>query len=122
MKEADLNWIERLNGVIGVAFLMGSVYWMSWKLTLSILIGFLVVGANFWFLKKIISAAFHQSARTQSSKLKLGIALAVKYLVLFVSVGLSIIYFDLHMIGLLVGISTLVISIMIFAIKQSFLV
>ncbi|MBI2646395.1 MAG: ATP synthase subunit I [Deltaproteobacteria bacterium] len=122
MKETDLNWIERVNALIGGIFLIGSLYWMSWKLTLSILTGFLVVGANFWFLKKIILAAFYQGVRAQGSKLKLGVALAVKYLLLFVSVGLSIIYFDLHMIVLLVGISTLVISIMTFAIKQSFLV
>lgn len=122
MKEADLHWIERVNTLIGGVFIIGSLYWMSWKLTLSILVGFLVVGANFWFLKKIILAAFHQGVRAQGSKLKLGVALAVKYLLLFVSVGLSIIYFDLHMIGLLIGISTLVISIMAFAIKQSFLV
>ncbi|MBI3018866.1 MAG: ATP synthase subunit I [Deltaproteobacteria bacterium] len=118
MKEADLNWIEKLNGVVGGAFLIGSLYWTSWKLSLSILIGFLIIAANFWFLKRIISSAFQR----QGVKLKLAAALGIKYLLLFVSVGLAIIYFDLHVVGLLVGISTLVISIMAFAIKQSFLV
>lgn len=125
MKENDLLWIERSNIIVGVILLIGSLYWASWKLTLSILMGFLIVGANFWILKKVVLKAFHQSAQggawTQGSGFKLGMALVVKYLLLFMSVGFAIIYFDLHIMGLLVGISTLVISIMGLGIKQIFL-
>ncbi len=117
MKERDLNWIEKMNIWAGALFLGGSLYWKSWRLSLSILIGFLIVVVNFWFLKKIIFSAFQK----QSSKFKLAITLGLKYVVLFVSVGFSIIYFDLHMVGLLIGISTLVISIIGFAVKQAFL-
>lgn len=116
MREADLGWIEKLNGVVGALLLGGSLYWMSWRLSLSILIGFLIIATNFWFLKKIIFSAFQK----QKSKLRVAVALGVKYVLLFVSIGLSVIYFDLHMVGLLVGISTLVISIGVFSIKRVF--
>ena len=100
MKEADLVWIEKLNWGIGAALLGGSLYWASWKLSLSILGGFLIMAINFLFLKKIIFSAFQK----RGSKARLAIVLGLKYVLLFVSVGFSIIYFDLHLIGLLVGI------------------
>src|SRR3989338_849219 len=117
MREPTLIWIEKLNWTIGAAFLIGSIYWTSWKLSLSIFLGFLIIAVNFWALKKAIFSAFQK----QGSKTGLAISMGFKYMVLFGSIGFSIIYFDLHVVGLLVGISTLVIAIMAFAVKQSFL-
>ncbi len=121
MKEQDLLWIEKTNGLMGAGLLLVSLYWMSWRLSLSILIGFLIAAANFWVLKKVILKAFQKQSSGQVGKLKLGMALVFKYLLLFVSVGLSIIYFNLHMGGLLIGMSTLVISMMMLGLKHIFL-
>lgn len=116
MKEDQLFWIEKTTIILAAIFSIGSLYYTSFKLTLSIVLGFLIVQINFWLLRRIVFGLI----RTQPKKAKLLIGLALKYILLFSMLGAAIFYFNLHVIGLLVGISTLVVAIVLLGVKEAF--
>ena len=107
MTKEILLKIEKINFILGGMALLGSLYWTSPKLSFSILAGFLIVFINFWLLKTIIFKLLQE----KSNKLRLAVVLGIKYVLLLALIGISITYFNLHVGGLLIGISTLVIAI-----------
>ena len=107
MNKKVLVGVEKANVFLASVAVLVSLYGRSFKLTFSIFLGFFIVAINFWFLKKIIFDLMD----SKSNKVRLAVMLGIKYVMLLGLLGISIVYFNLHLVGLLVGISTLVIAI-----------
>ena len=114
MKSEQLLWTQRAHIIISAGILLGSLYFGHALLTGSILLGFLIVWVNFGLLKRAVLGG----AEKNISKTRLSVLLIGKHLVLMAILGAAILYFNLHPMGLLIGVSTLVMAIILFALKE----
>lgn len=114
MNIRDLIWIEKTNIILMLLAFAGSFLY-SLSVSISLFFGFLVMKIDFWVLKKMI----YRLIQNSPARAVIGILLGLKYVALFTILGIVIVYFDLHPGGLLVGVSTLVVSIVLFGAKQA---
>jgi hypothetical protein len=110
-----LTWIDYINIALCAAFLLGSLYFKSFQLTFSIFLGSVIITSNYWLLKRL----YFRLISGGVNPLFLGLSFFLKYMLLIALLALSVLYFNLHMMGLLIGISTLVVAVMIFAAKEA---
>ena len=87
-----------------VACICASLFWKSAPLSLSILFGAVVSLSNLWMLERI----YRQILLGPQNKGILFASVLGKYLLLIGILGISIVYFNLHLVGLLIGLSTLI--------------
>jgi len=88
--------------------------------SLSIFIGFLFSVANYWILKRLLGNVFLGSKTSLGmTPIKLISLLVIKYIAMFALLGLCVIYFNLHLLGLLIGVSSLVLAIVSVAAKEA---
>lgn len=119
MKDRRLISIHRAMNVGAIVVSAGSLYFGSFALTLSIFLGYLFIKINFWLLCLIVSSILRADS-PQCKKGRLLTALIAKYVGLVVGGGLLLYYFDLHAIGLLIGMMTLIIAIGMLAMREIF--
>lgn len=103
-----LTKIEKTNFFLTILLLPMSFILGSWKMMVSLFLGFLIAGSNYWVLKRSIMSLLQNTPNKSIFLFILG----AKYMVLLTFIGFLIIYFDLQMLGLLVGVSTLVLAIL----------
>lgn len=106
--------------IIALISVLGSLVFGSFVLTFSIFLGYFFIKINFWLLCLIVSSISHVS----SNDLKKGRLIAIliaKYIGL-VAAGAALLYFfNLHLIGLLIGMTTLTIAIGMLAMREIFI-
>lgn len=120
MKDNRLTSIDRAMNVIALLTVLVSLFFNSFLLTLSIVLGFIFMKVNFWLLKIVASSLFRPS-ETEIKKGRLMALLITKYLGLVLAGAVLLYYFDLHAVGLLIGMTTLVAAIGIAAMREVFL-
>lgn len=118
MKDKYLMAVEKNHIWISILFIFGSLFFRQWKMTFSVFLGVVIIMSSFWCLKKFI---LNWTQKTFSTT-KLFFGLLAKYLLLMGILGGTIIYFDLHMIGLLIGISTLFMAIVMATIREGLMI
>jgi len=105
-----LKRIEKLNIIIGILLVAVSfIIWQDSKLSLSLALGSVIGGANFWMLVKLVGKIFGDGP----SKWRFGLAIVLKFLVLILVLWLVVNRFPVHMIAFLVGLSTIVLAVII---------
>ncbi len=115
MNQEILGRIEKTNlWVLGILLVLSSFY-QSLGITLSILVGGIVMTINFYILKGIIkSILFSQKPALKRFTYKI----TLKSLFLYGLVGVTIFYFGIRIIPFSLGISTLVFAIFFVGIKE----
>lgn len=116
VNEKDLDQTQTFQGGIALVLALGSLFFNQIYLTLSILLGFFLVWANFWLLRKLVAGLLHKNI----GRTRLFLIFIVKYIGLMGLLGGSIIYFDLHLIGLLIGVSSLMVAVVAVSMKRLF--
>lgn len=117
MKDERLVWIDRVMNLIVLVTMLASLFFDSYVLTLSIFLGFAFMKVNFWLLQMIISPLL-RSSETEIKKGRFVVVLMTKYIGLIGAVVLLLYYFDLQVIGLLIGMTTLVAAIGMLAVRE----
>jgi hypothetical protein len=114
MNKALFQWIDRATALLLVGALLASLIFKQLSLTTSILLGGGLAWINFWLLRTVIMGLV---LKTASKKRLIGL-LMFKYLgVIIVLMGM-LIYFNLHAGGLLIGVSTLVVAVLLHSLRQ----
>ena len=103
--------------IAALVLLAGSLYFSSFVLTLSIVLGYLFVKINFWLLCLIVS----QTQSISHARGRLIAILIAKYIGLVAAGAVLLYFFDLHLIGLLIGTMTLTIAIGMLAMREIFI-
>jgi hypothetical protein len=113
--------IERTNLYVGGALCAGSLFFVSFPITLGVAIGALMVIVNFRWLRRLIERAMAKGGKRKKAvyleyALKMLLFLAIPCLVVYYREFL----FDLDPVALVVGISTVFIAIVIEGFKGWF--
>jgi len=111
-----LNLIERYNILILILMLLITALFHSLAITLGVLLGGLLTVINFYWLRRIIEKAF---LKDQTRKNIFFVIYGLKFLLLLISVTLIIYIFQdkINIFAFLAGLSTVIFSIMLWAIK-----
>lgn len=117
MKDERLVWMGRVMNLIVLIMMLASLFFGSFVLTFSIFLGFAFMKVNFWLLQMILSPLL-RSSETGIKKGRFVVVLMTKYIGLIGAGALLLYYFDLHLIGLLIGMTTLVTSIGMLAMRE----
>ncbi len=120
MKDDRLKWIHQAMNIIALISVLASLIFGSFVLTLSVFLGYLFIKINFWLLCLIVSSI----SDAGSNELKKGRLIAVliaKYIGLVAGGAALLYFFDLHFIGLLIGMTTLTIAIGMLAMREIFI-
>jgi hypothetical protein len=120
MKDDRLKWIHRAMNIVALISVLASLFFGSFVLTLSVFLGYLFIKINFWLLCLIVSSI----SDAGSNELKKGRLIAVliaKYVGLVAGGAALLYFFDLHFIGLLIGMTTLTIAIGMLAMRKIFI-
>lgn len=115
MKDDRLKWIHQAMNIIALISALGSLVFGSLVLTLSVFLGYLFIKINFILLCLIVS-----SISQASSKGRLIAVLIAKYIGLVAAGAVLLYFFNLHLIGLLIGMTTLTVAIGMLAMREIF--
>lgn len=101
--------IEKLNIIISALAILGAyLIWNDAKISLSVAIGSVIGGANFWVLYRIFSKILMEGVRR---KILLGALAALKFAVLIFILWAVIKWVPINAVAFLVGLSTVVVAI-----------
>lgn len=117
MKDERLVWIGRFMNIIALTLILASLFFNSFGLTLSIFLGFIFMKVNFWLLQRVLSPLLRSSG-TEMRTGRYVMILITKYIGLIAVGALLLYYFDLHAVGLLIGMTTLVGAIIGLAMRE----
>lgn len=113
---APVRRIERTSLVLlGVALLASLFTWQP-RFVLGVALGGGLATLNFWALRRLIGALLVEG-QTRRRQGVMGLLLALKFGILGASLFLIIRFVPVHPIGLLVGVSTLVLAIFIVGLR-----
>lgn len=112
--------LERTIVAVGVALTLGSLFWRSAAVTAGVGIGAAAMWLNFRWLCRIVSGALAQAAGSGAAERSggfAGVRLAVEFVVKFGALG-ALVYLlvrrtGVDVVGLLVGLSTVVVAVFI---------
>jgi len=111
MKETKLSDIERINVIVLViGSVLAMVIMREFKYVFSFAVASAIMTLNFRFLKKIIEGSLLQA---ENKKIELAIKLPLKFLVLVALIAVIIIYGDIDLIFFLMGLSTVLMSVVV---------
>jgi len=121
----DLDWraayreIRLLNGITLLVLSLASALFLDAAVTLGVIFGGLVIIANFGFLQHTIRRAFSEDGTLQATKASVIIKYYARLLALGVVLLVLIAQGWINPVGLAVGLSTVLISIVGFGIKRA---
>lgn len=103
--------IETINIIIG-AFLAfgGYLLYKDAKISLSVALGSVIGGANFWALVRIFTGIFSDG---DTSRALLGVFAVLKFLLLVLVLWMVMKFLPVNAAGLLTGLSTIIVSVLI---------
>lgn len=107
MTNGKIQRIEKGNIVVATILSILAFSFVSMSMAISIAVGALIAALNFSLLRILMAGLLFGVG----NKTFLALLLFLKFMILFGVLAVAIIYFDLHLLGILIGLSSLVISI-----------
>ncbi len=105
MTEGSLSTVEKINVVVAIVLSALGFYHSSWMAT-SIAIGAAIAAINFRLLRILVRGLLSG----KGNKAILSGLLFLKFMILFGVLAVVVIVFNCHLLGILVGLSSLLIS------------
>lgn len=111
MKETKISDIERMNVIfLVIGSILTMVIMREFKYVFSFAVASAIMTLNFRFLKKIIEGGL---LIAENKKIELAVKLPLKFLILVAFIAIIVIYGDINLVFFLVGLSTVLISVVI---------